>query len=282
MNRFSKSGDRDAAAPPAVVDVHQHLWPEALIEALRARARAAAAAGLDARARRRARLRGRPARRTTSARARRQARRGRARPGARVAVEPARDRVAAPDEAEELLDAYHEGALAPARAVRRVGGGVPDRDRPRRAGPGARARVRRPAAAGDRAARRAPATTGSRRCSRCSRRPGGRCWSTRAPRRPRRPGDRGADDAPAVVAGDGPLRPADARGLVRVPRPRPAAPPSTAGVLRDAGRDWRRCTASGSPPAPATAPWSTRTCSSRSPRTAPGRSTPSFGCSAST
>lgn len=37
MNRFSKSGDRDAIAPPAVVDVHQHLWPESLIEALRSR-----------------------------------------------------------------------------------------------------------------------------------------------------------------------------------------------------------------------------------------------------
>lgn len=37
MNRFSKSGDRDATGPPAVVDVHQHLWPESLIEALRSR-----------------------------------------------------------------------------------------------------------------------------------------------------------------------------------------------------------------------------------------------------
>jgi predicted TIM-barrel fold metal-dependent hydrolase len=37
MNRFSKSGNGGPTASPAIVDVHQHLWPESLIEALRAR-----------------------------------------------------------------------------------------------------------------------------------------------------------------------------------------------------------------------------------------------------
>ena len=110
MNRFSKSGDRDAPAPSAVVDVHQHLWPESLIEALRSRSAPPRMRGwtlelagepdyeVDPRAHD-------PGERAEQVR----------QDGLDLALvslsSPLGIESLAPEEAEELLDAYHEGAL---------------------------------------------------------------------------------------------------------------------------------------------------------------------------
>ena len=110
MNRFRNSAERDLDAPPAVVDVHQHLWPASLIEALRSRSAPPRLRGwtlelagesdyeVDARAHD-------PGERAEQARA----------DGLDLALvslsSPLGIESLARAEAAELLDAYHEGAL---------------------------------------------------------------------------------------------------------------------------------------------------------------------------
>ena len=144
MNRLSTD------AP--VVDVHQHVWPDTLIEALRARGTAPRLRGWTLE------LAGEPDyevdprahdvdERAALARA----------DGLDLALvslsSPLGIESLPAHEATELIAAYHEGALDAARAVRRVGGGVPDRRGCRRAVARARARFRRAPIAGDVAAR---------------------------------------------------------------------------------------------------------------------------------
>ena len=179
------------------VDVHQHLWPEPFLAALRARRTPPRLDGWDAAAARRAAVRGRPGAPRPRRARRRPTRRRRAR--ARRAVGRARPRPAPAAESAELADAWLEGALALPAPFRAWADGRHRRARPggaaRRAGPrrgrarGRRRRARRPGRPRPR----------SRRCSTCSRRRG----------RPLlvHPGPAGAADAPGRPAGGRPSSP---------------------------------------------------------------------------
>ena len=96
----------------------------------------------------------------------------------------------------------------------------------------------------------------------------------------------GAARRPGVVGRPRPLCSAAARGVVRVPRLRPTGLPTATGLLRRAGRS--RAVAWRAPRRPRREPtrwrgvWSIRTCSSKRPATATVPSTRYFVCSALT
>ena len=177
---------------PRVIDLHQHLWPEQLVEALR-RARPCAVSCAAGRCTSTASRRTRRRRRPRHGRSARLRSRGGGRPGLCLALQPARDRGPPAEQAQPLLDAWHERRSRASRGAPGVGLGILGSAGRRRAPDSARRWVRRRSAAGD-AADDARGMVGTRgRCSQRPRPPTGRSSCTRG----RAPADASAAGRPA-------------------------------------------------------------------------------------
>ena len=269
---------------PGAIDVHQHLWPDELVDRLRARSTAAVPARLDAAHRRRAAVRRRPDGTTTS------------RPriaadheagvglGLPQPLRAARHRVrcAAP-EAGPLLDAWHRGRRATLPDHFRGLGVGARRSTPTwpRSPACWRRPLRRRAAAGHRPAHARRAGS-ARRTVLLRRRAGRQAGASCTPGRSRgapldggcRRGGRPSSATPRSC------RPPGGAGTPFGGR---AAVPAAAGASSPPAPGWRRCTTSGTSPRGGEASdGRPATCSSTPRRTARRRSTPWSGCSAST
>ena len=133
---------------PRVIDLHQHLWPEQLVEALRRRDRAPFMRGWTVY------VDGEPPYRADAAdhevgRSARLRSRGGGRPGLCLALQPARDRGPPARRGAALARCLARGRSRASRGAPRVGLGVLGGAGRRRAPDSARRRLRRRSAAGD-------------------------------------------------------------------------------------------------------------------------------------
>ena len=251
------------------VDVHQHIWPPELIDALRARSSPPRLRGWTLE------LRGEPPHETDPAshdptsRAELVGSDGIDR--ALISLSTALGIEALPpDQARALLDAYHEGALRLPKCFGAWASASLTES--------TRMRLVASSTAGSSASpfpRRRCSTAGVRSratAARAARRPRAlRCSSTRATH-----GDARHERACRVVAGARALRAADARCLVRVSPDRTSAPPRAQGPVRDAGRARAAARRALHGACPSAARFSTRTHSSTPPPTDRVLSTPSI------